>query len=448
MKVLFVGDNRSSLNWGRAASIALHELLSRSFEIAGSIPGNLFSLQTADFGYVNTLMPQRHYGVFRKLLAKRHHGIVRAYLALEHLAGARDVIDEDPLKSVRNFHQFSSRYPALQQVLDSAQSADLIVVDGDGDLHFTETPCRQTSFLLAMMHLGQSFAKPVFLVNAMMAPPTRRGKSESTFSVAKEILSRCKALTLRDPLSYQFARQELTSPAIKMIPDSLFAWYEQLPNFQAQGLRNGDCIFPYPEEQISRKQLDFTRPYLCIGGGAVSAADPDRATEAYSKLVEAIQQIGLEVILVESDAPDRYLRKVAATFEICIIPATTSVRMAAGILANARAFVTGRYHPAIMASLGGTPCILLDSHGHKMQGLAATLAYESTKTFSAMPDENEILKIVRELRKILEQGETLRREILARVSDRSKEVGQLPLFLKQKLEQDSIGDLSAESRQK
>jgi polysaccharide pyruvyl transferase WcaK-like protein len=447
MRALFVGDNRSSLNWGRAASIALHELLSRSFEIAGSIPGSLFSLQTADFGYVNTLMPQRHYRFFRKLLTKRHSGIVRAYLALEHLAGAQDVIDEDPLKSVRNFHRYSSHYPVLQQILDSAKSADVIVVDGDGDLHFTDTPRRQTSFLLAMMHLGQSFAKPVFLVNAMMAPPTGSGKSESTFRVARQFISRCKALTVRDPLSYQFAQRELATPIIKMIPDSLFAWYEQMPDFQVQGLKNGDCILPYPEEQISRKQLDFNRPYLCIGGGAVSAAEPDRATEAYIKLVEAIQQIGLEVILVESDAPDQYLRKVAANFDICIIPATTSVRMAAGILANARAFVTGRYHPAIMASLGGTPCILLDSHGHKMQSLAATLAYKSTQTFSAMPDEDEISRIALELRKVLEQGETLRREILARVSDRSKEAGQLPLFLKQQLEQESVGTLSADSRQ-
>ncbi len=447
MKVLLVGDNRSSLNWGRAASIALHEVLSRSFEVPESIQGSLFSLQTADFGYVNTLMPQRHYSVFRKLLTKRDHLVVRAYLALEHMAGAQDVIDEDPLKSVRNFHRFSSRYPVLQQLLDSIQSADLIVVDGDGDIHFTDTPRRQTSFLLAMMHLGQSHAKPVFLVNVMMAPPTGRGKSESTFNVAKGIISRCKALSLRDPLSYQFAQKQLASPLMRMIPDSLFAWYEQMPDFQTQGLKNGDCILPYPEEQIARKRLDFTRPYVCIGGGAVSAADPDRATEAYIKLVEAIQKIGLEIILVESDAPDRYLRKVAAMFEIGIIPAAASVRMATSILANARAFVTGRYHPAIMASLGGTPCILLDSHGHKMRGLAVTLAYESAQTFSAIPDANEISRIVLELRKVLEQGETLRRQILARVSDLAKEVGQLPLLLKESLAQDNVEALSADSRQ-
>ena len=37
MKVFFVGDNQGTLNWGRAASIALDQLLSTSFEIAGRV---------------------------------------------------------------------------------------------------------------------------------------------------------------------------------------------------------------------------------------------------------------------------------------------------------------------------------------------------------------------------------------------------------------------------
>jgi hypothetical protein len=37
MKVLFVGDNRTNVNWGRGASIALGNLLAGSFEISGRI---------------------------------------------------------------------------------------------------------------------------------------------------------------------------------------------------------------------------------------------------------------------------------------------------------------------------------------------------------------------------------------------------------------------------
>ena len=44
MKVFFVGDNRSTVNWGRAASIALGQLLSASFEITGRLMGDFFDL--------------------------------------------------------------------------------------------------------------------------------------------------------------------------------------------------------------------------------------------------------------------------------------------------------------------------------------------------------------------------------------------------------------------
>jgi len=52
MKVFFVGDNRTTLNWGRGASIALAQLLSGSFQITGRVTGDLFVLRTAEVGYV------------------------------------------------------------------------------------------------------------------------------------------------------------------------------------------------------------------------------------------------------------------------------------------------------------------------------------------------------------------------------------------------------------
>ena len=70
MKAFFVGDNRTNVNWGRAASIALRQLLAGSFEITGGVTGDWFNLSTAETGYVGTLTPARYYRFFRSLLLR------------------------------------------------------------------------------------------------------------------------------------------------------------------------------------------------------------------------------------------------------------------------------------------------------------------------------------------------------------------------------------------
>ncbi len=429
MGILYVGDNRSNLNWGRAASIALHELLSQSFEIVDSVRGDLFDLQTADVGYVHTLMPRKHYPIFRALLKRRGNVIVRAYLRLERLLGARDFIHEDPEISVKEICANSAHYPELKRIKDAAQSADAIVVDGDGDLQFSEVPRRQTSFVLAMIALGLHYKKPVFLINAMVSPPSSTGRGPTTFQYARKLISQCKVVALRDPLSFGFAKKEFHGPAICYFPDSLFAWCRVITAGRMSVPANSRFVLPYPEEHLSGGQVDFSQPYICVGGGAVSASSPESAVKAYSKLVQAILDMDIQVCLVESDSPDGYLRTVAANLRLGIVPARTSAFMSAAILGNARAFVSGRYHPSIMASLGGTPCIFLGSHGHKMESLAKVLDYQSPVTFSACPTDREIQNIVQLLRDYLKRGDTLREEIRQAADKRCGEAEGLPRFL-------------------
>ena len=102
-------------------------------------------------------------------------------------------------------------------------------------------------------------------------------------------------------------------------------------------------------------------------------------------------------------------------------------------LANARLFISGRYHPSIFASLGGTPCIFLASHAHKMGSLSRVLDYDVHRQFSAFPDDSEISEIVSTARQYLDQGESLRAQISHVAKLRSNEAAQLPALLKRHL---------------
>ena len=107
--------------------------------------------------------------------------------------------------------------------------------------------------------------------------------------------------------------------------------------------------------------------------------------------------------------------------------------MAGAILANAQLFISGRYHPSIFASFGGTPCIFLESHAHKMSSLQEVLEYDDGKQFSAFPDESEIREIVSTAKKYLDQGEVLREKIRKVAAIRCEEARQLPAFIEKNI---------------
>ncbi len=434
MKVFLVGDNRTNTNWGRGASIALRDILSRSFEISGCVTGDFFDLSAAEAGYVHTLIPPRYYRQFRYLLERRKRRIVGWYIRLEHLWGAHDFISSDPKASVDSLLAEKQHHPALNQIYNDAAAADVFVIDGDGDIVFTTPPRRTTLFLLAMIELGLRLGKPVFLVNSMISDCPVTGRNRETLAAAKALFARCKAIALRDYESLRFVQKEMPEVNAGFTPDSLFSWYSRYENSDCQLPADGDFILPHPEKAEYWGKLDFSKPYVCIGGGALASWFPDRAAESYGRLVDAVGRLGLRVYLIESDLPDSFLQSVATVKHVGIVPANSPILLCGAVLAHARLLISGRYHPSIFASLGGTPCIFLGSHAHKMGSLPELLEYEEPRQFDAFPGDAEITQIVELARKYLERGQGLRDRIRCVAKMRADQANDLPKFLSKQLQ--------------
>src|SRR5208282_6945407 len=156
MKVLLVGDNSTNINWGgRGGSMALLNMLSAKFQISGIISGNIFLLEKAGFGYVNTLMPPRYNWIFLYLLSNRQRRkVFDFYIRLEKWLGAKDFIAHDPAETVENILRFKSKVEEIQDIYEKVQYADVIVIHGEGDLVFTTPPRRTALFLLGIAELG------------------------------------------------------------------------------------------------------------------------------------------------------------------------------------------------------------------------------------------------------------------------------------------------------
>jgi polysaccharide pyruvyl transferase WcaK-like protein len=434
LKVFFVGDNRSQVNWGRAASIALSQLLSASFEITGRVSGEMFDLSTADAGFVGTFVPPRYYRHFRYLLPRRSRWPISWYVDLAELFGARDFIAEDPAVSIDNLLAHKDRYPVLAGIYDQAAKADLLVLDGDGDIIFTTPPRRQTLFLLAMIELGVRLRKPVFLVNSMISDCPLTGRNKTTLAAATRLITQCQAVAMRDPESLEYVQKEMPEAKVSLVPDSLFTWYSLYANGDSRPPVNGDFLLPYPEKDEYWGKLDFSQPYICIGGGALACSQPDRTMRCYARLVDAIKPLGYRVYLTENDSTDSFLQQVACEKNVGIVPMDAPILMCGAVLTNARLFISGRYHPSIFASLGGTPCISLESHAHKMGSLSRVLEYQPHNCFSAFPDDSEIAGIVSMARGYLDQGEALRTRVRQVAKLRCDEATQLHYYIKSYLD--------------
>jgi len=438
MKLFYVGDNRTSVNWGRGASIALDQLLSESFDITGRVTGDFFDLSSAPAGYVGTFLPARYYAFSRGLFLRRERRPFAWYIKLEQLFGAQDFISEDPVKSVDNLLAHKHRYLALARIYEQTAAADLLVIDGDGDIIFATPPRRTTLFLLAMIELGMRLKKPVFLVNSMISDCPLTGRNKTTLAAAKRLLEQCRAVVLRDPESLEYVQQKMPGANSRYIPDSLFTWFPLYANTSSRPPANGDFLLPHPEKSEYWGKLDFSHPYICIGGGALASSQPAQSVDCYCRLVDAVRELGFNVYLTENDSPDYFLQRVAEMKGIGIVPTDSPILMCGSVVAHARLFISGRYHPSIFASLGGTPCIFLGSHAHKMASLSRVLEYSEHCEFNAFPDDSEIGRIVALARQYLDQGDGLRARIRQVAQLRYEEVIGLPAFLLRQMQDNQV----------
>ena len=429
MKTLLVGDNSTYLNWGgRGAGIALYQLLSRKFDIVGVITGDNFVLSTAKAGYVNTLMPAKYNWIFLRMLFNvRKRRVFDWYIKIEKLFGARDFISEDPRKSIDNLIRYKDQYPELSKIYEQAKTSDVLLVNGEGDMVFSRPPRRETLFLLAMVELGVRLNKKVAFINSMISDCPTTGRNVNTLVAARSMLSKCTAVLLRDAQSLRYVEEEMPGVNASYVADSLFSWF---PFYQEDGGSNlpinGDFIIPFPERKEFFGKLDFSEPYICIGGSALSSNHPKEAVLCYGKLVDSLRGLGYRIYLTENDVPDNFLREVAGIKNVGIVPVETAILACGAILANARLFISGRYHPSIFASLGGTPCIFLGSTAHKMRSLQEVLEYSYIREFPAFPSDAEISEIVSLARRYLEEGEERRVTIRAVAKRRYEETLRLP----------------------
>jgi len=398
---LYVGDNTDGGNWGgRAQSLALMSLLGERFEITGTVPG---AVVMGGGPYVRTMLPSL---VAHALFYRRDRGgWVEALVRMQERLGARDYITGNPVESAETILKYADKFPLLGRLRQQLEEADVIVVNGEGSGIFSTPYRRDFFFYLGIAELGLRLGKTVYFINTIFSDCPVTGRNTESLRAAEAVLSRCADVHVRDPYSVEYAAETMPSVRCRHVPDALFSWFDRVqdPAFLPPAV--GDFAIPNPEEDARWfGRLDFARPYICVGGSSLAAHDPARAHATFRRLVERMADLDTAVYVIQTCGGDRFLKQVVAETGAGFVPLKCPIVMATAILTNARLLVSGRFHPTILASLGGTPCLFLEAHSHKMKSLQQSLGYEDEPMFSTFPDDAEVERIVGRCRVVLDRA--------------------------------------------
>ena len=419
MKIVYVGDNRNRGNFGcRATSTALSQIISNDNEIVGRVSGKYTNVDTGEIFFCK-YYPKWIYKFFGKF---KYWNYLKTFFYLFHRLLKKgkfyfscfDFITLDFDKSIDNLIKCLPANPSLKEFDLRQYDFDCLVVNGEGSFIFSTPPWRECLVEAMLMHWAQKMGKKVYYLNGMLSDDPYSNHNEEAIKHIQPIFEKCEIISVREKYSLKFAQENFKNINLKLYPDALFSWYDYVNDDYE--VKDGKYILgPTGATDESFFRFNFREPYICVSGSSsvgLSGKSEEDIINTYSLLVRKTKEkFKMNVFLVEVCEGDNFLHDVAKNENVPIIPIDTPILSAAKILSNSKLYISGRYHPSILASLGGTPCVFMSSNSHKTKSVQEILEYDNIEEFSVVPTEREINQMLELAQQKLNQGAKLRKKI-------------------------------------
>jgi len=265
MKAILVGDNRDVENWVcRSTSKALRDIISQRIEIVnvvsriechtpvpliyGKLPGKIASFVERN----------RDISPFRMLY---DFHIKEKY---------NDFVSLDIEWTLKQFLRNKETNPYFKSLLEQLSEVDALIINGEGTFIFSIPSRRDTLFFLFLIRLAIHLGKNAFVLNAMISPCPKSGFNEDLFQKATDLFLQCKAITILDPLSFDFLLLRYSGTNVTFIPDALFSWFQYFKN-GVNLPQSGDYLIPFPDNDFYWHKISFEKPYIVLSGSSSAA---------------------------------------------------------------------------------------------------------------------------------------------------------------------------------
>ena len=415
MKVLYIGDNRNRGNFGcRGTSTALSMLIRKNNEITGVISGR-YTDRRNDYLFYYSFLPAWAYTFLGK-----HNTIKLLFERIVNKIGIKktDFVTLDLAQSIENLKKCIPSNLMLEELNLENYDFDAIVINGEGSFIFMTPTWREPLILSMLIYWAKSMGKKVFFMNAMFSDDSITPHNTDFVQIVDNLLSSCECVVVREKQSYDYAKKFLPHIKPVIIPDALFSWFPYInDNHLINNYRY--YITHIAEEDKLYDMIDFSFPYILVAASSSGlVSNRSKAIPVYADLVRRVKdKLNLNVFLIQTCDGDAFLNEVSSLTNTPIISMETPLLAVAKILANAACFISGRYHPAVMASQGGTPCVFMTSNSHKTRSIQLLLDYDFVKEFSALPNSSEIDEMIVTANIYISKGKVLRDKIRCRAKE-------------------------------
>ncbi len=405
-EVFLVNDSRTQNNWGcRATTTALIGLIESA---GGEVTGAVGHAPHTEFDNRPGMK-----NVARAVFANVPGGLRLAY----RLKSRREQL-QGP---VRGFLSSFDDFEQAAQAVDSGQlwpaerdavtSASTMIVNGEGAVYGREL--KGFISLFWAWYAKTRHGKDVAFVNhtADLSDPQMRRAAETVYPLLDDV-------SFREPISLREAGYAAPQAQSGVVPDAAYC-HIPLP-FEAVhdwATRPGFfSTWPYDADGF-----DISRPYIAVTGSSAinrpESADRVAPVRQFARLCQALERIGLPIVLVAPDHTDaEFLAPIARSSKLPIISPSTPLPIAHQVLAQAACLVGGRWHPGILAATGGTPLVSFTANTKKTTGLMDQLGLEAA-IFDALNLEPNIETIVEAVADYVTQGQSLREHVRSRADE-------------------------------
>lgn len=379
-------DGAARPNWGgRATSLALAGIIDRrpDAKVADVVNGIWLTR-----GFDGPVDPE-----FPGLLAHLRGGARLARMIT--LAQTRKPYDEapifdaPPLRRAEELLADRAKLPELDAIVDQIRACDIVVVNGEGD--FILSRRRSLWRCLLIMELAALAGRPVHLVNTMLSRGPDGETDEAVVTAVGGVLERAASVSWRDRESLRLSRLLFPELPATFHPDALFVWRGEV-----RRIASDEAAGPFGERLSPTVLRALRSPYVAVSGGSLKRPDAGRKATKSRLLgvLEGLRSAGCAPVVVATCAGDAWMLRAAEEIGAPVVPADVPLAAGANVLGRAQAFLSGRYHPSILASLAGTPCVFMRSNSHKTRSLPELLESSQTQDLPFFNEDQSTEQIV------------------------------------------------------
>lgn len=328
--------------------------------------------------------------------------------------------DLPPMRTLADFRQQGNEIKSgrlLTQLAAEIKSCDGVLLNGE---NFIRPHTEKGRLLLFIAYLAKRvFGKPCLLTNHSLDI-----RDEDLAEIVREVYPLLDGVHFREETSYACGARLVGNDRARLIPD--VAWtVPAVPREQWATLVSRSGYFSaWPD---NADHFDPSQPYVTVCASSFFGESGQKLEEivpAFIKLCHRLQREVAPVLLAAASLPEQALfRAVQTKLGLPLLGNSLPVRQAIDVLGNAVVHVSGRWHPGIFSSTGGTPIVALSANNHKMHSLMRQLGSEAP-VFPANQLVDHIDSIVTQAGKLATAGPTMREDILRRSRELAQEVSQ------------------------